>query len=80
MYLDGCEDFILKLNLKGNTVKNVSVDRWTYSVAVNKQEEIVSSSCYIHQVTVMNQSGAKLHSYSHGNLGYPRSLDVNFSG
>ena len=80
MYLDGCADFILKLNHKGNTVKNVSVDRWTYSVAVNKQEEIVSSSCYIHQVTVMNQSGAKLHSYSHGNLRYPRSLDVNFSG
>ena len=28
----------------------------------------------------MNQSGTKLHSYSHENLRNPHSLDVNFSG
>ena len=75
-----CSNFILKLDHEGNTVKNISVDSWTYSVAVNKQEEIISSSCKTHKVAVMNQSGAELHSYSHGNLRYPSSLDVNFSG
>ena len=75
-----CSNFILKLDHEGNTVKKISVDMWTYSVAVNKQEEIISSSCNTHQVTVMNQSGIKLHSYSHENLTFPVSLDVNFSG
>ena len=75
-----CSNFILKLDHEGNTVKNISVDQWTYSVAVNKQEEIISCSCSTHTVTVMNQSGVKLHSYSHGKLRYPYSLDVNFSG
>nr|XP_022306579.1 protein PML-like [Crassostrea virginica]XP_022306580.1 protein PML-like [Crassostrea virginica] len=75
-----CSNFILKLDHEGNTVKNISVDRLTYSVAVNKQEEIISSSYYTNQVTVMNQSGTKLHSYSHENLRNPYSLDVNFSG
>ena len=28
----------------------------------------------------MNQSGVKLHSYSHENHRYPNLLDVNFSG
>ena len=75
-----CSSIILKLDHEGNTVKNISVDAWTYSVAVNKQEEIISSSCNTHQVTVMNQSGAKIHTYSHENLQFPYSLDVNFSG
>nr|XP_022306587.1 uncharacterized protein LOC111112974 [Crassostrea virginica] len=75
-----CSNFILKLNHEVNTVKNIPVDKLTYSVAVNKQEEIISSSCNTHQVTVMNQFGTKLYSYSHENLRCPISLDVNFSG
>ena len=75
-----CFDFILKLDNGGNTVKKIPVDTLTYSVAVNKREEIISSSCSTDQVTVMNQSGAKLYSYSHENLRHPYSLDVNFSG
>nr|XP_022305488.1 E3 ubiquitin-protein ligase TRIM31-like [Crassostrea virginica] len=43
-------------NLEGNTVEQIAVDKDTYSVAVNKQEEIISSSCDTHQVTVRNQS------------------------
>ena len=75
-----CSDFILKLDHEGNTVNKFSDLRLTYSVAVNKQEEIISSSSYTHKVTVMNQSGTKLHSYSRENLKFPVSLDVNFSG
>nr|XP_022303843.1 uncharacterized protein LOC111111267 [Crassostrea virginica] len=75
-----CSDFILKLDHEGNTVEQISADNGTFSVAVNNQQEIVSSSCSTHKVTVMNQSGAKLHSYSHENLKNPYSLDVNFSG
>mgnify|MGYP003691349225 CR=1 FL=1 len=75
-----CSSFLLKLDHEGNTVNKFSDLRLTYSVAVNKQEEIISSSCNTHRVTVMNQSGAKLYSYSHENLKYPYSLDVDFSG
>ena len=75
-----CSDFILKLDHEGNTVKKIPVDTSTYSVVVNKQEEIISCSSYTHKVTVMNQSGTKLHSYSREKLKFPVSLDVNFSG
>nr|XP_022306576.1 uncharacterized protein LOC111112968 isoform X1 [Crassostrea virginica] len=75
-----CSTFILKLDHKGNAVKKISVDEQTFSVAVNNQEEIISSSCKTEQVTVMNQSGTKLHSYSNENLKNPISLDVIFSG
>ena len=75
-----CSSFILKLDHEGNTVKKIPVDKFTHSVAVNKQEEIISSSLKTNQVTVMNQSGTKQHSYSHENLKNPFSLDVNFSG
>ena len=75
-----CSEFILKLDHEGNTVEEIAVDKNTYSVAVSKEQEIISSSCSTNQVTVRNQSGAKLHSYSHENLKYPYSLDVNFSG
>ena len=75
-----CSYFILKLDHEGNTVEQIAVDASTYSVAVNKQEEIISSSCHTDQVTVRNQTGKKLYSYSHENLKFPISLDVNFSG
>ena len=75
-----CSTFIVKLDHEGNSVKKIPVDSRTYSVAVNKQEEIISSSCKTDQVTVMNQSGAKLHSYFHENLRFPCKLDVNFTG
>ena len=75
-----CSDFILKLDHEGNTVEEIPVDKSTYSVAVNQQQEIISSSCHTNQVTVMNQTGKKLYSYSHEILTFPVSLDVNFSG
>nr|XP_022303186.1 E3 ubiquitin/ISG15 ligase TRIM25-like isoform X2 [Crassostrea virginica] len=75
-----CSTFILKLDHGGNTVKQIAVDQCTYSVAVNKRQEIISSSCSTHKVTVMNQSGVKIHSYSHENLRHPYGLDVNFTG
>ena len=51
-----CATFILKLDHGGNAVEQIAVENSTYSVAVNKQEEIISSSCDTHQVTVRNQS------------------------
>ena len=75
-----CSAFILKLDQEGNTIKRISVDKRTYSVAVNRQQEIISSSCDTNNLTVMNQSGLKMYSYSHENLRYPFSLDVNCSG
>ncbi|XP_078321132.1 uncharacterized protein LOC111114054 [Crassostrea virginica] len=74
-----CSDFIVKLDGK-NVVEQIAVDKCTYSVAVNKQQEIISSSCSTHEVTVMNQFGIKIYSYSHENLLHPYGLDVNFSG
>ena len=47
---------------------------------IRDRQEIISSSCHTNQVTVMNQTGKKLHSYSHEVLKLPISLDVNFSG
>ncbi|XP_078320303.1 uncharacterized protein LOC144621324 [Crassostrea virginica] len=75
-----CSTFILKLDHKGNTVGKITVDSLTYSVAVNKQQEIISSSCSTDNVTVMNQAGLRMYSYSHENLKYPFSLHVNISG
>ncbi|XP_022304362.2 uncharacterized protein LOC111111590 [Crassostrea virginica] len=74
-----CSDFILKLDGE-NIVEQIAVDTDTYSVAVNKRQEIISSSHSTHKVTVMNQSGMKIHSYSHENLQQPYGLDVNFTG
>ena len=75
-----CSTFILKLDHEGNTVEQIAVDNCTYSVAVNKRQEIISSSCSTHKVTVMNQPGVRIYSYSHENLRHPYGLDVNFSG
>ena len=55
-----CSTFILKLDHGGNTVEQIAVENSTYSVAVNKRQEIISSSCSSHQVTVMNQSGVRI--------------------
>lgn len=50
------------------------------SIAISKSDEIISSCCDTNNVTIMNNSGEKLHSYSHEKLKYPYGLDVNFSG
>ena len=75
-----CSSFILKLDQEGNTVAKITVDKSTYSVAVNKQQEIISSSCETNKVSVMSQCGKKMYSYSHDNLQYPYGLDVSFCG
>ena len=36
--------------------------------------------CSSHKVTVMNQSGVRIYSYSHEKLRHAYGLDVNFSG
>ena len=56
------------------------VDTATYSVAVNEQQEIISSSCETNKISVMSQCGKKIYSYSHENLLYPYGLDVSFCG
>lgn len=75
-----CSNCIVRLGSEENTVKTFTVDNCTFSVAINKSNEIISSSCSTHKVTVMDDSGEKLHSYSHAKLKSPYGLDVNFSG
>ncbi|XP_078320301.1 uncharacterized protein LOC111114055 [Crassostrea virginica] len=75
-----CSTFILKLDHEGNTVEKIIVDTSTYSVAVNKQQEIISSSCETHKLSVRSQCGKKMYSYSHEKLRYPYGLDVSFCG
>lgn len=76
-----CSDFIVKFDSEGNVVQRYDgVENWTFSVAVNSRDEIISTSCLTHRVTVMENCGKKLYSYSHEKLNYPRRLDVNYSG
>ena len=75
-----CSTFILKLDREGNTVEKITVDKFTNSVAVNKHQEIISSSCSTDEVSVRSQCGKKMYSYSHENLQYPYGLDVTFCG
>lgn len=75
-----CSDSIVKFDSEGNIVKRYKVEQRTMSVAINKSDEIISSNCTTNYVTVMNNSGEKLHSYFHEKLKYPYGLDVNFSG
>ncbi|XP_052707666.1 E3 ubiquitin-protein ligase TRIM39-like [Crassostrea angulata] len=75
-----CSSFIVKFDLEGNIVQRYDeVEDWTYSVAVNNRDEIISSSCLTQHVTVMENSGKKMYSYSHEKLINPRGLNVNFS-
>lgn len=75
-----CSSFIVKFDLEGNIVQRYDeVEDWTYSVAVNNRDEIISSSCLTQHVTVMESSGKKMYSYSHEKLINPRGLNVNFS-
>lgn len=75
-----CSDFIVKFDSEGNIVKRYKVDRKTKSVTINKSGEIISSSCSTNIITIIDNSGEKLHSYFHAKLKYPYGLDVNFSG
>lgn len=75
-----CSNCIVRFSSEDKTAKTFPVDSFTFSVAINKSNEIISSSCRTHKVTVMDDSGEKLHSYSHAKLRYPNGLDVNFSG
>lgn len=76
-----CSSFIVKFDLEGNIVQRYDeVENWTYSVAVNNRDEIISSGSWSNRVTVMDSFGKKIYSYSHEKLGHPRGLNVNFSG
>lgn len=76
-----CSDCIVKLDMEGNIKQRYDgMDNWTYTVAINNRNEINSSSCWTHKVTVMENSGKKIYSYFHEKLRHPRGLDVNFSG
>ncbi|XP_052707794.1 uncharacterized protein LOC128183034 [Crassostrea angulata] len=76
-----CLSFIVKFDSKGNIVQQYDgVEDWTYSVAVNNRDEIISSGLWTNRVIVMDNSGKKIYSYSHENLKQPCSLSVNCSG
>ncbi|XP_061183388.1 uncharacterized protein LOC133191660 [Saccostrea echinata] len=75
-----CVDFIVKLDIDGNIVRKFVTETSTFSVAVNKNNEIISSSCLSHSVVIMNEEGQKIYSYKHENLKYPYGLDLDFAG
>lgn len=83
-----CSEVIIKFDHIGRTVQQYPVDKNTYSVATNNNNEIISCSCDTHKVTVMSSSGEKIYTYSSNcydyyglrNLRNPRGLDVNFTG
>ncbi|XP_052681557.1 uncharacterized protein LOC128162410 [Crassostrea angulata] len=80
-----CSEVIIKFDYNGRTVQQYPVDKNTFSVATNNNNEIISSSCDTHKVTVMSSSGEKLYTYStryfaSQTLRYPQGLDVNFTG
>lgn len=80
-----CSEVIIKFDHIGRTVQQYPVDKNTYSVATNNNNEIISSSCDTHKVTVMSSSGEKVYTYSTSyfaskKLRYPQGLDVNFTG
>lgn len=55
-----CSDCIVKLDMEGNIKQRYDgMDNWTYTVAINNRNEINSSSCWTHKVTVMENSGNK---------------------
>lgn len=72
-YTEGCvRKFDLdKFDFKGN---NFFESSCVFSLAISSG--FLSSTI----VTIMNDSGEKLHSYFHENLKYPYGLDINYSG
>lgn len=87
-----CSEVIIKYDHIGCIVQRYSVNKNTFSVATNNNNEIISSSCDTHKVTVMSSSGEKLYTHSNMYTGecsiliacrrlrYPQGLDVNFTG
>ncbi|XP_048781057.2 tripartite motif-containing protein 45-like [Ostrea edulis] len=75
-----CGRSILKVDADGNLVKRYLTEKETYSVAVDKNNHVIYSSCTSHSVTSLNESGRELFRYTHPDLKYPRSLDVDYEG
>jgi hypothetical protein len=75
-----CRNSILKMNDCGSIIKRYATERGIYSVAVDKNKRIIYSSCSSHRVTCLNDAGSPLFHYTHPDLQYPYSLDVDFEG
>lgn len=75
-----CLDLVVKFDLEGNIVKRYEVEKYIIFVVINKLDEIISFSCIISYVIVMNDFGEKLYSYFYEKLKYFYGFDVNFFG
>lgn len=75
-----CDDVIIKMNCYGDIVWEFQTEYETYSVAVNKKNHIVSSSCSSHSVLAIDEFGQKLFKYKHPELKYPYGLDMDLEG
>lgn len=75
-----CDDVIIKMNCYGDFVCDFQTEKETYSVAVNKKNHIVSSSCSSHSVLAIDEYGQRLFQYKHPDLKYPYGLDVDSEG
>ncbi|XP_061169477.1 E3 ubiquitin-protein ligase Midline-1-like [Saccostrea echinata] len=75
-----CGTFILKMDTVGNVISNLKTEEKTHSVALNRNNHIISSSCSSHSVTSMNEIGERFFRYTHPDLKYPYGLDVDYEG
>ncbi|XP_061169400.1 uncharacterized protein LOC133178659 [Saccostrea echinata] len=75
-----CGKSILKMDTEYNVISNLKTERDTRSVAVNRNNHIISSSCSSHSVTSINGMGETLFRYTHPDLKYPYGLDVDYEG
>lgn len=75
-----CLNFIVRFSFEDKIVKMFIVDNLIFFVVINKLNEIISFSCSIYKVIVMDDFGEKLYLYFYVKFKYLYGFDVNFCG
>lgn len=75
-----CLNCIVRFGLEYKIVKKFIVDMCIFFVVINKLNEIISFSCSIYKVIVMDDFGEKLYLYFYVKFKYLYGFDVNFFG
>lgn len=75
-----CLNCIVRFGFEEKIVKMFIVDNCIFFVVINKLNEIISFSCSIYKVIVMDDFGEKLYLYFNVKFKYLYGFDVNFCG
>lgn len=75
-----CLNCIVRFGFEEKIVKMFIVDNCIFFVVINKLNEIISFSCSIYKVIVMDDFGEKLYLYFYVKFKYLYGFDVNFFG